>query len=343
MSKGVLCTIFKPKFALSVLSNASASLRRLITVYCVAIALFIALSCLNAILTCSEIASAALFELCSNVLAVRPCGIYRPQESAIAVVGGEADMGRQIALHFSELGYTVFALCRTQAEETSSDVPGTRKASNVSSQLLYEWHFKRKRSQRSASWGLIAPIILETGSEAQREHAFETVHAYCTAHSLHLVATIISPSNAPLGQTTLMDILNWGDVAERSLKEPIHVAQGCVDMLSSSSGRMILVSGCKSPSQIEGAFSSVARCSEDVLVSLGIRLSSVIVGPSASTARGSHGFDESTLPIAARADLFKSICKYFAVRKPRGLIITIGKHETELFTRSLRTCCNIFL
>ncbi|OBZ75431.1 hypothetical protein A0H81_04125 [Grifola frondosa] len=70
------------------------------------------------------------------------------------------------------------------------------ETSNISS-LLYEWHNKRKKSEHSP-WGLVAPIVLDTGSASQRAHAFETVHAYCAAHALHLVSLIVSPPCAPL-------------------------------------------------------------------------------------------------------------------------------------------------
>ena len=62
-------------------------------------------------------------------------------------------------------------------------------------QLIQEWHQRIKRSPGSpgAPWGLVAPIVLDMSSRAQRTRAFETVDAYCSTHHLRLVAALVLP------------------------------------------------------------------------------------------------------------------------------------------------------
>lgn len=45
---------------------------------------------------------------------------------------------------------------------------------------------------------MLAPIVLDMNSGAQRAHAVETVDAYCATHNLHLVAVIVLPPSAPV-------------------------------------------------------------------------------------------------------------------------------------------------
>lgn len=62
-------------------------------------------------------------------------------------------------------------------------------------QLIQEWHTRIKKSGHSTSpWGLLAPIVLDMTSHAQRTRAFETVDAYCATHTLYLVAVIVLPA-----------------------------------------------------------------------------------------------------------------------------------------------------
>jgi hypothetical protein len=130
-------------------------------------------------------------------------------------------VGRNAALRFSELGYTVFALCPNRHEDSghspspgkSADVasvrsminfswhrlisplppPPPKKNSLVFPKLLYTWHNRKERS-RSIPWGLVAPMQLNLWSRPQREAVHETVRAHCSAYGLHLIALVISHS-----------------------------------------------------------------------------------------------------------------------------------------------------
>jgi hypothetical protein len=133
-------------------------------------------------------------------------------------------VGRNAALSFSELGYTVFALCPNRQEESgphlTSDRP--REVASVRSmhspsfswhwlispmknparpKLLYIWHNRKERS-RSIPWGMVAPMPLNLWSRSQREAVHETVHAHCTNYDLHLVALVISPTSNSLHPTS---------------------------------------------------------------------------------------------------------------------------------------------
>lgn len=194
-------------------------------------------------------------------------------------------IGRSASLKYSELGYTVFALC----PDRQRPLTGRPRSSNVSSvstilsiheigfifydQILYAWHLKKERSPNH-SWGLIAPIVVDVTSKADRLRAFETVKAYCSDHALNLVALIIFPptyqgpsepssphlTEIPLDFPKLIPQkllpLNlakddvWQDSVFREVTEPVLIAQEYVRLLRKSSGRVIIVSGCT-----EGRFS----------------------------------------------------------------------------------------
>lgn len=150
-------------------------------------------------------------------------------------------VGRNAALSFSELGYTVFALCPNRQEESgphltsgrSRDVASVRSVlcirpflgsglshrrkprSSPKKKLLYIWHNRKERS-RSIPWGMVAPMPLNLWSRSQREAVHETVHAHCTNHDLHLVALIISPTSNPLrGTSPPFKFENASDSTER--------------------------------------------------------------------------------------------------------------------------------
>lgn len=129
----------------------------------------------------------------------------------------------------------------------------------VLSKLLYVWHKKKEQSAHT-SWGLVAPISLDTESGAQRAHASETIHAYCVNHSLNLVSLIILPPPSPACDDTsnrrYMDgTINtvsegslaptmWGRNVGHSVMEPILVVEDYIDLLSKTSGRVVMLSAC---------------------------------------------------------------------------------------------------
>ncbi|KAL6305375.1 hypothetical protein BKA93DRAFT_779621 [Sparassis latifolia] len=235
------------------------------------IALYIVLKLLAVLLATAQRFAARLYEIHSEYVALPPSGIHKPEESAIVVIGGENNLGRRICLSFAELGYTVFALCRSngEADNLQTSISYSTKPAHASSKLLYEWQLRKKQSETSA-WGDIAPIVSDLGSAAQRKSAFETVHAYCVGRSLRLVTLILAPPHAPLHwwespqshssqitaadhsqpmrtvitQGDLTQSLLWADRVKHSIMEPILVIRDYVDMLVASSGRLILISGC---------------------------------------------------------------------------------------------------
>ncbi len=125
--------------------------------------------------------------------------------------------------------------------------------------LLYIWH-KKKQQYAHSSWGLVAPISLDTQSRAQRAHASETIHAYCANHSLHLVAVIVLPQPSPARgnssnrRHTINSPSNGSleqDMWEHSvghlghlMMEPILMVEDYIDMLKKTSGRVIMLSIC---------------------------------------------------------------------------------------------------
>lgn len=132
-------------------------------------------------------------------------------------------------------------------------------------QILYSWHLKKERSP-DHPWGLIAPIVVDISSKADRMRAYETVKAYCSDHALHLSALIefppsyegssepSSPHSAdPIRQNPLPRNLLplafskddvWQDAVFREITEPVLITQEFARLLKKSSGRVIVVSGC---------------------------------------------------------------------------------------------------
>ncbi|TCD66681.1 hypothetical protein EIP91_001035 [Steccherinum ochraceum] len=269
----------------------------------------------------SQYLSSSCYDYLSRFCGLPPCGVFRVRESAIVIVGGEAELGGAIALSFSELGYTVFTLHPTLqhlsiSEPSSQPVADTSAATNgMNDQLLYSWHKKKERS--NIPWGLIAPIALDMTSGADRKRASETVKAYCTNHSLQLVALIsLSPPTAqpqssdedsssaqctasaepsspsthlkPRSTKDFSQALIWGDMVAQSVREPIVMFQDYIDMLSRVSGRIVMVS--TSPSAISSnifplssAFDGIQRSVADYLGRqmdfYGIKLCTVSTGP----------------------------------------------------------------
>ena len=193
-------------------------------------------------------------------------------------------LGRSAAVKFSELGYTVFALCPIQYKHSSSHVcqyPAASVQSSdvcavrfmacmsgidayISPQLLYIWHNRKERS-RSLPWGVVAPISLDMWSASQREKAVETVQAYCWKHELHLVALVVSPRRSENGSlppqlsrfssesgvgacATCEDV--WRQRVLSEVTEPVLVALDYIQMLQEASGRLIILPGSEGQSSI---------------------------------------------------------------------------------------------
>jgi len=186
-------------------------------------------------------------------------------------------IGRSTALKYSELGYTVFALCPNHHRGISvvtsvpSSVSSASNTSCVSScdlrwqQILYSWHLRKERSP-DHPWGIIAPIIVDISSKADRLRAYETVKAYCSDHSLHLSALIAFPpiyespseSTSPnSADTHTQDRFTpkflplsfskdsvWQDSVFREITEPVLIIQEYTRLLKESTGQIIIVSGC---------------------------------------------------------------------------------------------------
>ncbi|KAH9981263.1 hypothetical protein BGW80DRAFT_322020 [Lactifluus volemus] len=144
---------------------------------------------ISVLLSLLEHISSILFERLSDFSAVPPRASFPTEKCAILIIGAQEGVGRNAALRFSELGYTVFALCPNRYED-SGHSPSPGRSADVAS-LLYTWHNRKERS-RSIPWGLVAPMQLNLWSRPQREAVHETVRAHCSAYGLHLVALVIS-------------------------------------------------------------------------------------------------------------------------------------------------------
>ncbi len=122
-------------------------------------------------------------------------------------------------------------------------------------------------------WGLVAPIALDTESGAQRAHASETIHAYCTDHSLNLVSLIILPPCYPVAdksatnhthmdeeitavQTASLAFATRSRTMAHIMMEPILVVEDYVDLLMKSYGRVIMLSSCAPPGQQHPIFAA---------------------------------------------------------------------------------------
>ncbi|KAI0362319.1 hypothetical protein OH77DRAFT_1416564 [Trametes cingulata] len=247
---------------------------------------YLAFSFLLKCLALWESFSVRLHERVSRFFSLPPCHVYGPRESAIVIVGGDDDVGRHLALNFSELGCMVFALCPDKRATPPSET--LQDASNVSS-LIQEWHQRIKRSGRSP-WGLVAPIVLDMNSGTQRAHAVETVDAYCATHNLHLVAVIVLPTSAPTPPKPLTSgptgVSAWAEIVRRCLVDPISAVHGYSSLLAAASGRVVLL--LASGDQVGrnsahlSALESAARFLRREMGPLGIRVSTVSTGPFAN-------------------------------------------------------------
>ncbi|KAA1474897.1 hypothetical protein DENSPDRAFT_841562 [Dentipellis sp. KUC8613] len=257
---------------------------------------------LNTAVTILEVSSSRLFGLASRLLGIPPCGTYKPEDSAVLILGVQEGIGRSAALRFSELGYTVFALCPNEYEgglqgsQMSSD--GRRHVSS----LLYIWHNRKERS-RSLPWGLLAPVSLDVWSTSQRQRAVETVQAYCAKYTLRLVALVISPVPGCNSLSPYMSLYRlaargvdtctscsaeeerWRKRILSQVTEPILMAHDYTWLLRQASGRIIVISPCSEDGlcdfgfSIEEARRAVCQHLCGALQPLGIRVISIITGP----------------------------------------------------------------
>ncbi|KAI0647233.1 hypothetical protein C8Q79DRAFT_614217 [Trametes meyenii] len=233
-----------------------------------------------------------------RVFSRTPSQVYNPNQSAIVIIGADDDVGRHLALSFSELGFTVFALCPDKPEATAPRLSDEASlgfgVSNVSS-LIQEWHKRIKRSGRSP-WGLLAPIVLDMNSGTQRIRAVETVDAYCTAHHLRLSAVIVLPATGPPppkppGSGPRDAPQAWPDI----LRQPCHVegsvsvVQAYSDLLAAASGRVVLL--LTSGDQLRarpvhlGMLQPVVQGLRQELGALGIKVTTVSTGPFAPASK----------------------------------------------------------
>ncbi|KAH9997245.1 hypothetical protein BJV77DRAFT_984134 [Russula vinacea] len=257
------------------------------------------IAAISVLLSVFEHVSALLFELVSDFYGVPPRASFPTEKCAILILGAHEGVGRNAALSFSELGYTVFALCPNRQDESGPPLTSARSRDVAS--LLYIWHNRKERS-RSIPWGLVAPMQLNLWSRSQREAVHETVRAHCTAYGLHLVALVISPHSKSLhGPTPLFE--NALDSTERSdvpsgnhadedtwrttvldeVTEPAIMACDYKSLLAEASGRVIILSNFSERSPL--AFLSLitrtaaAETLAEMLESEGIRVSSIHFGP----------------------------------------------------------------
>lgn len=285
------------KWLLNLLDHMS----RRIALWCIVIAI----QCLSDTLILSDYLLTILLEYVCLFFQVPPAGDFPIHECAVAIVGGEQDLGGKLALEFSELGYTVFTLHYTEPVDHSTPTSGVSSAN-----LLYVWHRKKEESQHS-SWGLVAPIALDTESGAQRRRASETIQAFCTKNSLHLVSLIVlapdttstrwhnvisrdhkaNTSDVPtpkrLADRELARTLVFSDTMARLIKESIVVVQDYIELLSEAAGRVIVVTPCSGRDTIDdsltystdGVRQSIIRYLSPQLELYGIKTCIVSTGP----------------------------------------------------------------
>jgi len=229
------------------------------------------------------------------------------EDSAVLILNAEDGVGRSTALKYSELGYTVFALCPDRQRGTPFATGGPSSVSSI----LYSWHLKKERSP-DHPWGLIAPIIVDISSKTDRLRAYETVKAYCSDHSLHLTALIAFPptyenlseltfphSAGPHSQEPPTNLHPkflplsiskddvWQDSVFREITEPVLIIQDYIRLLKKSSGHVIIVSGCSQGrflsrygfnSTLDDTRRSIAHTFGSELEPLGIKVSSLVSG-----------------------------------------------------------------
>ncbi|KAI9466243.1 hypothetical protein BJY52DRAFT_1220327 [Lactarius psammicola] len=266
-----------------------------ITFSVVELTIFTLLAGITALLSLFEDISSVLFELASDSSGVPPRSSFPTEKCAVLILGAQEGVGRNAALQFSELGYTVFALCPNRQDDAGHLVSsgGSRGVAS----LLYIWHNRKERS-RSIPWGLVAPMQLNMWSRSQRQAVHETVLAHCNAYDLRLVALIIShdPKSHPGTGPSLMDTLDatrradeedaWRNTVLDEVTEPVLMAYDYRELLAEASGRIIILSNfaesrCGTPLALLSLASRTATAESlaNMLEFEGIRVSSIYFGP----------------------------------------------------------------
>ncbi|KAI0302068.1 hypothetical protein BC826DRAFT_966114 [Russula brevipes] len=271
------------------------------------------LAAISVLLSAFEDISSILFELASDLYGVPPRASFPTEKCAILILGAQEGVGRNAALSFSQMGYTVFALCPNRQERSgrSRDVASRlisppKTPSHL--KLLYTWHNRKERS-RSIPWGLVAPMQLNLWSRSQREAVHQTVRAHCNTYDLHLVALVISHDSKSPRSTTL-SFLNTSDTTERTdvtpdsdidenawrisvldeVIEPVLMACDYKTLLAEASGRVIILSNSAKGSPLASLTLTSRKAAAEslavVLESHGIRVSSIYFGPLAQDSTG---------------------------------------------------------
>jgi len=258
------------------------------------------LTSITALLSLFEDISSVLFELASDSSGVPPRSSFPTEKCAVLILGAQEGVGRNAALQFSELGYTVFALCPNRQDDAGHLVsPG---GSRSVASLLYIWHNKKERS-RSIPWGLVAPMQLNMWSRSQRQAVHETVWAHCNAYDLRLVALIISHDSKSHPRTGPSSFMNAGDETDRpdgphendfdedawrtavldEVTEPVLMAYDYRALLAKSSGRIIILSNFAGSTPLAllslTSRTATAESLANMLELEGIRVSSIYFGP----------------------------------------------------------------
>ncbi|KAH9079444.1 hypothetical protein EDB83DRAFT_1273031 [Lactarius deliciosus] len=283
-----------------------------ITFSVVKLTIFTLLAGITALLSLFEDISSVLFELASDSSGVPPRSSFPTEKCAVLILGAQEGVGRNAALHFSELGYTVFALCPNRQDDAGHIVsPG---GSRGVASLLYIWHNRKERS-RSIPWGLVAPMQLNMWSRSQRQAVHETVSAHCNAYDLRLVALIIShdskshPGTGPLPMDALDATVGtheshleedaWRNIVLDDVTEPVLMAYDYRELLAEASGRIIVLSNFADSTPLAllslASRTATAESLANMLELEGIRVSSIYFGPlardSMAQSPDGHGND----------------------------------------------------
>lgn len=254
---------------------------------------------ITTLLSLFEDFSSALFELASDSSGVPPRSSFPTEKCAVLILGAQEGVGRNAALQFSELGYTVFALCPNRQDDAGHLVSsgGSRGVAS----LLYIWHNRKERS-RSIPWGLVAPMQLNMWSQSQRQAVHDTVLAHCNAYDLRLVALIISHDSKPHPRTgpSFMDALDatgradgphesdldedaWRNAVLNEVTEPVLMAYDYRVLLAEASGRIIILSNFANSTPLAllslTSRTATAESLANMLEFEGIRVSSIYFGP----------------------------------------------------------------
>jgi len=286
-----------------------------ITFSVVELTIFTLLAGITALLSLFQDISSVLFELASDSSGVPPRSSFPTEKCAVLILGAQEGVGRNAALQFSELGYTVFALCPNRQDDTGHLVSsgGSRGVAS----LLYIWHNRKERS-RSVPWGLVAPMQLNMWSRSQRQAVHETVLAHCNAYGLRLVALIIThdSKSRPGTGPSFMNALDatgrangsheshleedaWRNAVLDEVTEPVLMAYDYRELLAEASGRIVILSNFANSTPLAllslASRTAAAENLANILEFEGIRVTSIYFGPLAEDSMtwspDGHGHD----------------------------------------------------